>query len=438
MKNSALKILGLMTLMLMVACGDEQYASEIPAQQHESQSQSQSYGSSTTSNNCTAYRFPWLKEGNFWKIAWTELEIDVGWTDRSADYDIGSYTMIIGTPKTINGITMYNLEFSGDTQKFKPQWQAIGQDGCGNLVGQQYGSNNLYIVYSQKGNTWTGTGFFTNFSDHNPNDINVVRNGVVPVSSQYINRLPYFSENLSAVGYSRSESSYRPASCEFFPGVGTICVGADSGPQSKTLHREYWSPSAGPVLMHYSYDYEDCLGAACDLIQVERRAEVWFFGDTTSMPMSFETEPDSYFEPTPFPVSDTLFTMFSEVNKYDIPAGLIGNVPNNDEMQFAGTINDWYAFEIKPNQANNMTDFYISWNANVELGFYLFTAPDNEDYGFRYLGESQDWASYEYANHARFFSGSYAPGKYLLGVKQIGYSEHAVPYGIMSYSALQN
>jgi len=77
----------------------------------------------------------WLKEGNFWKVAWHEVEINVGWTSGYGDYDLGSYTMKIGSPQLIGDMQMYELILTGDTQKYTPLWQYIGTDNLGNVYG---------------------------------------------------------------------------------------------------------------------------------------------------------------------------------------------------------------------------------------------------------------------------------------------------------------
>ena len=44
--------------------------------------------------------------------------------------------------------------------------------------------------------------------------------------------------------------------------------------------------------MHVAYDYEDCIGTWSDGRHMEKRVEVYHFGDVTSIPSAFETEPD--------------------------------------------------------------------------------------------------------------------------------------------------
>jgi hypothetical protein len=381
--------------------------------------------------SCQPYTIPWLAEGNFWNVSWSEIEIDVGWTDSYGDHDVGSYVMKLGAPTVVNDKTMYQLLLTGDTRKYAPLWGSIGTDGCGNVFGLTSSSQTPVLIYSETSDEWSGTGYYTNFSGFS--SVTVNRNGSI-ISSQYTTRLPYFNPPLTAVGYSESESSFDPGGCDYFPGYGTICTEASSGPSTGLRYYEYWDHDAGPVGMHYSYDYEDCLGFACNEKHVEQRVEVWFFGDVTSIPIAFENEPDTYADPTPFPVSESLFTMFGEVSEYDTPSGYIPGYDAAVGMDLAAEIHDWFAFEITPVLAGKTVDFYLAWEADVEFGFYLFSAPDNAPYGFTYLAESLDFPEWEETAHARFFSGTYLPGKYMLGVIRETNSEFGTQYGIMSFA----
>ena len=86
--------------------------------------------------------------------------------------------------------------------------------------------------------------------------------------------------------------------------------------------------------------------------------------------------------------------------------------------------------------AAKTVDFYLVWNDPVDLDFYLFTAPDNETYGFLYLAEADVSTGMVEFENAKFFSGTYSPGKYLLGVRRTSDPGFATGYGIMSMRAL--
>jgi hypothetical protein len=368
---------------------------------------------------------PWLTEGNFWTVSWSEIEYGIGLFSAGGDYDLGTYVMKLGQSETKGDITMFDLELSGDTVKYAPLWDAIGTDGCGTIYGSKNGSAPVKI-YSLTEDEWSGSGFWTNFDQFD--DIRVNRNASI-VPSQYTKKLDVFEPPLTSIGYSDSQSGIGAGTgCEYFSGYGTICGSDDPGGSRRTLIFEYWDNDAGPVAVHYSYDY-DSGGSLSTEQHAEQRVEVWFFGDTTEAPILFENEPDTYAEPTPFPISTELLVMFGEVNEFDMPSG---NIAGYDPPEMAAQIHDWYAFEIDAELEGKDVDFYITWDHDVELGFYLFTAPDNPTYGFLYLDESMPFEEWTESKYARSFSGKYNQGKYLLGVIRTEENEIATQYGIFS------
>lgn len=410
----------LMVLLFCAACGGEQALTDPNPTDDDSESLS-----------CQTYTIPWLAQENFWTVAWSWIEIDVGWTASYGDFDANSYVMKLGPSTVVDGKTMYELQVSGDLDDFAPLWNYVGTDGCGNVYGQTSSSATPTLIYSETDGEWSGTGFWTDFSGFSP--ITVNRSASI-VGSQYTGQLPYFEPPLTAVGFSESSSSYDPGGCEYFPGYGTICIEASVGPASGTQVYEYWDRNAGPVAMHYAYDFEDCLGVACNEKHVERRIEVWFFGDVSSVPLLFENEPDTYADPTPLPVSEDVLVMAGAIGEFDTPSGYLAGYNAEVGMDLAATIHDWFAFEITPELAALTVDFYLVWNDDVDLSFYLYIDPDNTQYPFTYLAESGDFPEFEDFNHARFFSGTYLPGKYMLGVVRNSGSTTETLYGIFSFA----
>jgi len=376
---------------------------------------------------CEPRDIPWLVPGNFWSVAWSWIEIDVGWTGSYGDYDADSYVMKLGPASDVGGRTMYQLQVSGRPDDFAPLWKYVGTDGCGNVFGQTSSGQVPVLIYSETSNEWSGTGFWTDFEGFDPVEVS---RGAAMTPSQYTKQIPHFTPPLTSVGYSESNSSYDPGGCEYFPGYGTICTEGGSGPTSGTHFHEYWDAQAGPVGMHYAYDYEDCLGVACNEKHRETRIEVWFFGDVNDAPIVYEDEPDTYADPTPFPVSEELLTMFAAIGPYDTPSGYIPGYHAPVGMDLAAQVHDWFAFEITPELSALTVDFYLAWEHDVELGFYVFTDPDNEDYGFLYLGESFDNPGFADFAHSRALSGTYLPGKYLLAVRRETPSDLETGYGI--------
>jgi hypothetical protein len=400
------------------------------------------------------YDIVWLREGNFWKVAWHEVEIDVGWTGGYGDYDLGSYTIKLGTPQQIEGIQMYELLLDGDTEKYTPLWKWIGTDTYGDIYGIEYDSAAPVLIFSLTNDTWSGSGFYTEFEEET--GVSVNRNGYM-APSQYTSQSGY-SGTLTSVGWSKNKVVYSEGGCEYFPGYGTICTesGTGAGPDvNNEMHFEYWSPTAGPVGMHRAYNYEDCIGFMCNEKHIEQRIEVWFFGDVTGMvDFVYEDEPETYADPTLIAIDEIkgqVFIAYGAVNKQDTPSGYIEGYSAvvSDElmdqikdwypftaqegMEIAVQVHDWYKFEITPEDASRTFEFYLVWNeAETDFNFYLFSAPDNPTYGFLYMGQDhlEPDVMTEF-NHSKGFSGTYAPGTYLLGVQRMTPSDFATEYGIL-------
>ena len=389
----------------------------------------------TPSAPCEPQEIPWLAQGNFWSVSWSWIEIDVGWTASYGDYDASSYVMELGSPTEADGKTMYELQVSGTVDDYGPLWRYIGTDGCGNVFGQTSTAQTPILIHAVGSDTWSGAGFWADYAGFSPI---TVSHGASMTPSQYTKQAAHFAPPLTRVGYSESNSSYDPGGCEYFPGYGTICTEGGSGPTSGTIFHEYWDTDAGPVGMHYSDDYEDCLGFACNERHHEVRIEVWFFGEVGELPIVYEDEPDTYADPTPFPVSEELLTMFAAIGPYDTPSGYIPGYDAGPAMGLAAEVHDWYAFEITPELSALTVDFYLAWEDDVELGFYVFTDPSDPTYGFLYLGESFDNPDFAGFAHSRALSGTYLPGKYLLAVRRETPSDLETGYGIFSFAGDPN
>jgi len=400
------------------------------------------------------YDIVWLREGSFWKVAWHEVEINVGWTGGYGDYELGSYTIKLGEPQQIVDMQMYELILDGDIEKYTPLWRWIGTDTYGNIYGIEYAGAVPVLIFSLVDDSWSGSGFYTDFEG--VTGILVNRNGYM-VPSQYTSQSGY-SGTLTSVGWSKNKVVYSEGGCEYVPGYGTICTesGTGAGPDvNNEMHFEYWSPTAGPVGMQRAYNYENCIGAMCNEKHVEQRIEVWFFGDATGMvEFVYEDEPDTYADPTLIAIDEIkgqVFTAYGAVNKQDTPSGYINGYSAvvSDElmdqikdwypftaqegMDIAVQVHDWYKFEITQTDASRTIEFYLVWNeAETNFNFYLFSAPDNPTYGFLYMGQDHlEPDSITEFTHSKGFSGTCAPGTYLLGVQRMTPSDFATEYGIL-------
>ena len=330
----------------------------------------------------------------------------------------------------------------------------IGTDTYGNVYGLESAGATPVLIFSIVDDTWSGSGFYTDFEGET--GILVNRNGYM-VSSQYTKQSGY-SGTLTSVGWSKDDVVYSSGSgCEYFPGYGTICgsTGTGAGPDvNNEMHFEYWSPTAGPVGMHRAYNYEDCIGFMCNERHVEQRIEIWYFGDTTGpVDFIFEDEPDTYADPTLIDLDEItgqVFSVYGAVYEEDTPSGYIDGYSAvvSDElmaqiqdwypftaqegMDIAVQVHDWYKFEITQADASREFKFYLVWGeAETNLNFYLFTAPDNPIYGFLYLGQENWLDTMSEFTHSKGFDGTLASGTYLLGVQRMTSSDFATEYGIL-------
>lgn len=367
----------------------------------------------------------WLAEGNFWLISWSEADVNRTWTDVFGDYDAGSYSMKLGPAVDDGDYVMHEISLTGDTQKMTPRWNYIGADRNGDIYAKVAVSDTPQLLYSAVRNE-AGGGFFTDFS---LSGLSVSTNTQM-VPSNFTGPAKYF-DGLTRVGYSGSDQDYDPGGCEYFAGYGTICTESSSGPSTGTTHYEYWDAAAGPVGNHFYDYYEDCLGTFCNSRKTERRTLVWSFGDAAGTKIAYHEEPDSYATPTPLPTDASFFNMIGEIHGSDQPSGYLAGYDAAVGMDLAATVHDWYAFEVLPGEEIMDFIFFLMWNDEANLEFYLYTAPDNPVYGFLYLAQSVTQTNPQGVNHAEAFSGTFLPGKYLLGVKRTVDAQYATGYGVM-------
>jgi hypothetical protein len=371
----------------------------------------------------------WLAEGNFWLVSWSEADVNRSWTDVFGDYDTGSYSMKLGPEQELDNLLMYEIILNGDLDNLTPKWQFIGADNDDNIYGKESPGSSPVLLYSPL-NGDSDAGFYSDFAQ----PILSVTPNTQMVPSNFTGSDDFFTGPLTRVGYSHSDVDYDPGGCEYFSGYGTICTSASSGPSTGESHYEYWDAAAGPVGSHYYKYYEDCVGTFCNSRKTERRAIVWSFGDTGTTKIAYQNEPDSYANPTPLPTDTSYFTMIGEVHGNDAPSGYIPGYSAVIGMDLAAEIHDWYAFEVLPGEETMDFIFFLLWNDDSGLDFYLYTAPDNSVYGFLYLAEGvlQNTTANVDVNHASAFSGTFLAGKYLLGVKRTtAPNAYASGYGVM-------
>ncbi len=404
--------------------------------------------SEPTAETCRSeVTFPWLAEGNFWEVAWSEIDATISAIrGGTGSWDVGSYSMVLGAPRLVSGMQMYPLSLSGDIEKYTPRWVTLGTDGCGNLWGQRSAGATPLKVYTT--GRWSGNGFYTDYAGFDASSVHVATVASM-LPSQYTDTASHFGP-LAAVGYTDSSVGPGGTGCEYFEGYGTICGSDAPGDYADETAFEYWDAAAGPVGMHLSRNYVEG-GALSDERHSEKRVEVWFFGDTVNTHSELHHEPDSCVDATSIPLDNRIFTAYGEIHRYDIPAG---NVPGCDQplsswlygaiqswypyaqdtgMQIAQRVNDWYAFEIV--DPGKRVEFYLVWDdPAVNLDFHWFAASDNTTYGeFVYFGDESIVSTEPNIGGLAQQKGIPNPtvaGRYLLGVTRTTPSQFATPYGI--------
>lgn len=365
-------------------------------------------------------------------LSWSELESNVTWTERGGTFDTGSFTLKLGPRQEISDYEMYEVILNGDVGEYSPGWDFIGTDTYGGVYGLVDGIEGAVLLYSVIDSGVPRTGFYAKFA---PWKMITTNRNARMIPGQYTDQVPHFEGNITGVGYSGGgQKVFQGTGCDYYPGVGTICGGGTTlGPSQDETHIEYWSADAGPIGMHYSYNFEDCLGAACNEKHIERRVEARYFGDFAGSKVGYENEPDTYADPTPIDVEGPIFTIMGEINEFDTPSGFIEGIEAPVGMALAAEIQDWYRFEVTAVEQDRVRDFYVLWNGpDVDLDVYLYSAPDNQPFGLLYLAEGEVLDDTLQFERGKFLSGSLAPGSYLIGVHLPNADQGPVPYGVIS------
>ncbi len=109
-----------------------------------------------------------LEQGSFWTYRWEHTD---GSCDQrrgcSSSTDEGEFNLALGTPRTIGGVTAYEIVVSGDSvsradrdrpRDFAPRWRYFGVDG--NRIVASNGAG-LTTIFDGDTGAWAGSGYFT-------------------------------------------------------------------------------------------------------------------------------------------------------------------------------------------------------------------------------------------------------------------------------------
>ena len=334
-----------------------------------------------------------LVEGTWWEYGWTEYESSYAMSDTSASLEIGVYRITLGAAENIGGISMYEVEVSGDPGNYDPSWERIGGDSAGRIYGTAAGSNTLVTLFDPTSDRqWPGAGFFTELRDDvlmTGTTNSTVTKGEWHASHQY------FSGPAHSVKY-----SFEQDNCEYFSGIGNICGGEMD---QNVLEIEYWTPELGPVAWHNYSSYSSCGGGFCSGSTSEN--DVGLYGSSLmghSMNYLLETGPTSLDDPMSFP------------NEEGLPPVVAGRVKKSDDEDLG--VHDWYEIVLTEETALLAT---LQWHStSADLDLYLITSEEaSEPLQVVASGQNSEYGSGNSANPTEEeISGVVQPGKYYLGI----------------------
>lgn len=108
-----------------------------------------------------------LSEGTYWEFYWTYKKTSyVQGEGGSTDVDTGSFRITLGPPKTIGGVTSYEVLLAGDStdpsHDYAPRWKYIAINN--NQILGSVDEITLQVIFDANDGEWQGGGFFTTFS----------------------------------------------------------------------------------------------------------------------------------------------------------------------------------------------------------------------------------------------------------------------------------
>ncbi len=184
-----------------------------------------------------------FQEGDFWEFEWDyyrqRFRQDTG---TSTTEDSGGFTVTLGSPREIGGVTAYEMHISGDAGEFAPRWEYLAY--ADNIMYGSLQGLTLQTIFDPVTLAWVGGGFFAALDAES----------LVVAEDGYITN-DYISGPAIKAGNSASQDR-----CEYFGGdVGTIC-----GDSSYNWdENEYYREEVGPVGYYYYSTYSDCGGGFC-------------------------------------------------------------------------------------------------------------------------------------------------------------------------------
>lgn len=185
-----------------------------------------------------------LQDGDYWEFYWKSSSASGSQTGSSStSSDSGSYRITLNFSNNNGSFDVFALDVIGKTvdssgNSFAPRWSHMAISD--NTVLASLDGSTFVTIFDAFDGKWVGGGFFTDFGD------NPIASVSTSVNNDFINTTAF------AAGRDLSVSS-----CQYYPGVGTICTGDVS---YTIIENEYYKPGMGPIAYNYSLSYSDSGG----------------------------------------------------------------------------------------------------------------------------------------------------------------------------------
>ena len=359
----------------------------------------------------------WLGQGNFWRVAWTYIDVNntiVGTSTATGSAD--SYDIDLGAPYKVGDNTLYPLVVSGKVVHYGPLWRAIGTNSCGDIVVSS-GGTNITTIYDAKTNHWTGVGFWYDFNGKynvSANAANPSSHGMAP--SKYLTG-PF----TGLISSSYSSEGGESGGCKYYGAYGTVCTESEAPIVEDTRLTELWDPNMGPVVFQYSYNYDNSYGGEKKVH--EQRMEVWFFGNQGEDGINYQRAKTTYANPEMLQLSSDMHAIIGEIEAGAPAAGTIaGYTPPPQALG----MQDWYKFKVTSAMASSDLLLFIGWKGANDYKASVFTAPDSA-YGFQFIMNCRADSTADLRSggitdfdYDADCSGVYQAGTYLIGVERTG------------------
>jgi hypothetical protein len=408
-----------MVSFLLTACGGGGGGGSSSGGSSASTSGGSSSSSSTSSSGgstgplISGFNFS-LEQGDFWEYGWNQHGSSYAQGSSGSSWDYGGeFRIVLGAPVTIDGMTAYPMEFSGqahthDVEIAKDRWTHIAV--AGNKVYASADGLTLTEVFDAQDGTLLGSGFFQ------PLDPGML----YAVESATIDNI-YLSEPAYQL-----EASAAEGQCEYFPEVGQTICGGDM--QISYTEREFFQPGIGPVGYYYYNAYDSCGGGFCsgsnDTLDIGLTASS-FWGDVPD----YELE----HEPNNAP---------AQANIISLPIAIRGGFYYEDHYGPTVTVGIPPTPEAEPNNTSTAPQTIpvtALVTGNVLAGEHgeNFTVPNFPTSGQTYSEQVEDWflispAAAMNLNVRLDFSGNVSPADFDLWIIRVAGTQ------IIAYSLTDN